>query len=180
MGSMMLGLDYVAGGQLAALPKFKEEFGVVGPHGSYIVPARYLSAWASIGPACDIVAALIAVPFLEKYGRKPQILVASVLSAVGVLLQQLATEWKMHLAGRAVNGQYNIPRKPGKVGLQKLTSNMLQGLLLVLCLLFHLSGLERRAGPSFVGSFYVSSTLALSSANLQCMFFGLYFSFKRS
>ncbi|KAK2767672.1 hypothetical protein FQN54_003830 [Arachnomyces sp. PD_36] len=98
------GLDYVAGGQLAALPKFKEEFGILQPHGSYIVPARYLSAWASIGPACDIIAALIAVPFLEKYGRKPQILVASILSIVGILLQQLATEWKMHLAGRAVNG----------------------------------------------------------------------------
>lgn len=103
---MMLGLDYVAGGQLAALPKFKEQFGMIQPDGSYIVPARYLSAWASIGPACDIVAALIAIPFLEKYGRKPQILVASIISTVGVLLQQLATEWKMHLAGRAVNGKY--------------------------------------------------------------------------
>lgn len=103
---MMLGLDYVAGGQLAALPKFKEQFGVIQSDGSYIVPARYLSAWASIGPACDIVAALIAVPFLEKYGRKPQIMVAAVISTVGILLQQMATEWKMHLAGRAVNGKH--------------------------------------------------------------------------
>jgi MFS family permease len=101
---MMLGLDYVAGGQLAALPKFQEQFGVQQQDGSWIVPARYLSAWASIGPACDIVAALIASPFLEKYGRKPQILVAATLSTVGILLQQLATEWKVHLAGRAVNG----------------------------------------------------------------------------
>lgn len=104
IGSMMLGLDYVAGGQLAALPKFQEQFGVQQQDGSWIVPARYLSAWASIGPACDIVAALIASPFLEKYGRKPQILVAATLSTVGILLQQLATEWKVHLAGRAVNG----------------------------------------------------------------------------
>jgi len=102
---MMLGLDYVAGGQLAALPAFQEQFGVLQPDGSWLVPAKYLSAWASIGPACDIVAALIAAPFLEKYGRKPQIFVASIISVVGVLLQQLATEWKMHLAGRAVNGK---------------------------------------------------------------------------
>jgi len=101
---MMLGLDYVAGGQLAALPEFKRQFGVIQSDGTYLVPARYLSAWAAIGPACDIVAAFIAAPLLEKYGRKPQILVASVITTVGVLLQQLATEWKMHLAGRAING----------------------------------------------------------------------------
>lgn len=41
---------------------------------------------------------------LEKYGRKPGILVASFISVAGVLLQQLATNWRVHLAGRGVNG----------------------------------------------------------------------------
>ncbi|OJD11867.1 hypothetical protein AJ78_07454 [Emergomyces pasteurianus Ep9510] len=104
IGSMMLGMDYVAGGQLAALPEFKKQFGVQYSDGSWIVSAKYLSAWAAIGPACDIVAVIIAAPYFEKYGRKPPILAAAVISTVGVLLQQLATEWKMHLAGRAVNG----------------------------------------------------------------------------
>uniref|UniRef100_A0A8H7N5Z9 Major facilitator superfamily (MFS) profile domain-containing protein n=1 Tax=Bionectria ochroleuca TaxID=29856 RepID=A0A8H7N5Z9_BIOOC len=103
-GSMMLGWDYVAGGQLAALPEFRKQFGVRQGDGSMLLPAHYLAAWAAVGLACDIVAALISAPFLEKYGRKHQIIVASVISVVGVLLQQLATEWKMHLAGRAVNG----------------------------------------------------------------------------
>ncbi|KAK9482022.1 hypothetical protein V1527DRAFT_455431 [Lipomyces starkeyi] len=103
IGSMMLGLDYVAGGQLVALDEFKRQFGVVQADGTFIVPARYLSAWASIGPACDLVAALIAAPLLEQYGRKPQVLVVAIISTVGVLLQQLATEWKLHLAGRAIN-----------------------------------------------------------------------------
>ena len=101
---MMVGWDNVAGGQLASLPEFREVFGVLQPDGSYLLPAHILSAWQSIGPACDVVAALIAAPFLEKYGRKPQIAFASVLSAAGVVLQQMATEWRMHLAGRAVNG----------------------------------------------------------------------------
>ncbi|SPO05070.1 related to MFS alpha-glucoside transporter [Cephalotrichum gorgonifer] len=104
LGSMMLGWDYVAGGQLAALPEFRKQFGVLQDDGTWLLPARYLSAWQSIGPACEIVAAIIAAPFLEKYGRKPQILVASVLSAAGVALQQVAKEWTVHLAGRAVNG----------------------------------------------------------------------------
>ena len=102
---MMVGWDNVAGGQLASLPEFRKQFGVHQADDSYLLPVHILSAWQSIGPACDIVAALIAAPFLEKYGRKPQIAVASVLSVAGVLLQQLATEWRMHLAGRAVNGE---------------------------------------------------------------------------
>lgn len=102
---MMLGWDYVAGGQLASLPEFRQQFGVMQDDGSWLLPAHYLAAWASVGLACDIVAALLAAPLLEKYGRKHQIIVASIISVVGVLLQQLATEWKMHLAGRAVNGK---------------------------------------------------------------------------
>lgn len=102
----MLGWDYVSGGQLAALPEFKKQFGVLQSDGTWLLPARYLSAWQSIGPGCEVVAALIAAPFLEKYGRKPQILISSLISAAGVLLQQLAQDWKVHLAGRAVNGAY--------------------------------------------------------------------------
>lgn len=100
----MLGWDYVAGGQLASLPDFRKQFGVLQDDGTWLLPARYLSAWQSIGPACEVVSAIIAAPFLEKYGRKPQIFVSSLISVVGVLLQQLAKEWTVHLAGRAVNG----------------------------------------------------------------------------
>ncbi|CAH0027105.1 unnamed protein product [Clonostachys rhizophaga] len=104
----MLGWDYVAGGQLAALPEFRKQFGVRQEDGSMLLPAHYLAAWAAVGLACDIVAALISAPFLEKYGRKYQIIIASVISVVGVLLQQLATEWKMHLAGAAVGMMFTI------------------------------------------------------------------------
>ncbi|KAK5073941.1 hypothetical protein LTR64_006919 [Lithohypha guttulata] len=104
IGSMILGYDYVIGGQLASLPEFQRKFGYEQANGDWIIPARYLSAWAAIGPACDIIAAAIAAPLLEKYGRKPQILFAAVVSTVGVLLQQLASDWKMVLAGRGVNG----------------------------------------------------------------------------
>jgi hypothetical protein len=106
MGSMMVGWDNVSGGQLASLPVFAKKFGKLQSDGSYIVPAHILSAWQAIGPACDIIAALISAPFLEKYGRKPQIAVASILSVGGILLQQLASEWRTHLAGRAVNGEW--------------------------------------------------------------------------
>ncbi|KAF9891675.1 hypothetical protein FE257_003687 [Aspergillus nanangensis] len=103
-GVVMQGFDIVAGGQLAALPAFKMQFGILQPSGAYIIPARYLSAWNSIAPACEVVSTFAVAPALEKFGRKPGILVAAVISVVGVLLQQLATEWKMHLAGRGVNG----------------------------------------------------------------------------
>ncbi|KAL2826202.1 putative MFS transporter [Aspergillus pseudoustus] len=103
-GVVMQGFDIVAGGQLAALPEFQKQFGRLQSDGSHIIPAHYLSAWNSIAPACEIVSTFIFAPFLEKYGRKPGILVASAISVAGVLLQQLATDWKVHLAGRGVNG----------------------------------------------------------------------------
>jgi hypothetical protein len=101
---MTFSFDYVVGGQLAALSTFQKQFGILQSDGSYLVRARYLSAWALIGPACDIVAAWLAAPLLEKCGRNPQILVAAFISTGGILLQQLATERKTHLARRGVNG----------------------------------------------------------------------------
>ncbi|KAL5344153.1 general substrate transporter [Aspergillus crustosus] len=100
----MQGFDIVAGGQLAALSEFQKAFGSLQPDGSYLIPARYLSAWNSIAPACEIVSTLIYAPLLEKYGRKPGIVAASLISTVGIILQQLAMDWKVHLAGRGVNG----------------------------------------------------------------------------
>ncbi|KAL3442394.1 putative MFS transporter [Aspergillus insuetus] len=103
-GVVMQGFDIVAGGQLAALPEFQKQFGRLQPDGSHVIPARYLSAWNSIAPACEIVSTFIYAPLLEKYGRKPGILAASAISVAGVLLQQFATDWRVHLAGRGVNG----------------------------------------------------------------------------
>ncbi|KAJ4077881.1 hypothetical protein BFJ70_g16431 [Fusarium oxysporum] len=103
-GVVMQGFDIVAGGQLAALPEFKKKFGVLKSDGTYLIPAHYLSAWNSIPPATEIVATFIFAPLLERFGRKWGILAASIISAAGVLLQQLAPDWRMHLAGRDVNG----------------------------------------------------------------------------
>lgn len=107
-GVVMQGFDIVAGGQLAALPEFQKQFGRLQPDGSYIIPAHYLSAWNSVAPACEIVSTFIYAPLLEKHGRKPGILVASAISVAGVLLQQLATDWRVHLAGRGVNGLFAL------------------------------------------------------------------------
>ena len=106
IGSMMLGFDYVIGSQLAALSEFQKFFGVQQPDGSWIIPATYLSAWGAIGLGCDVVASWLAAPLLEKYGRKPLILFSALVSVVAIILQQLATNWRVHLAGRAVNGSY--------------------------------------------------------------------------
>ncbi|KFA65070.1 hypothetical protein S40285_03091 [Stachybotrys chlorohalonatus IBT 40285] len=104
IGSMMLGWDYVSGGQLASLPEFRRQFGVEQPDGSHLIPSHVLSAWQAIGPAAHIIAAIVAAPLLEKWGRKPQIIPVVLLSLGGVILQQYAVEWTLHLAGRAVNG----------------------------------------------------------------------------
>lgn len=101
---MMLGFDYVIGGQLAALSEVQRFFGVQLPDGSWIVPATYLSAWGAIGLGCHVVTAWFAAPLLEKFGRKPLIIAAAVISTVGIILQQLAPNWRVHLAGRGVNG----------------------------------------------------------------------------
>ncbi|KAJ5636517.1 uncharacterized protein N7484_009830 [Penicillium longicatenatum] len=103
-GVVMQGYDLVGGGQLAALPEFQKKFGILEADGSYLIPAHYLSAWSSIAPACEIVSTFIFAPLLEKFGRKPGILVAAFISAGGILLQQLAGDWIVHLAGRGING----------------------------------------------------------------------------
>lgn len=104
----MQGFDLVAGGQLAALPEFQRRFGNPQPDGSFLIPAHYLSAWSSIAPACEVVSTFIFVPLLERFGRKPGILAASLISTAGVILQQLAIDWRVHLAGRGVNGSYGL------------------------------------------------------------------------
>lgn len=105
----MQGFDLVANGQLAALPEFQKQFGKLQSNGSYLLPAHYLSAFSSLAPATEVVSTLLWAPLLEKFGRKPGILVAALVSTAGVILQQLATEWKMHLAGRGVNGEHCPP-----------------------------------------------------------------------
>lgn len=108
----MQGYDLVGGGQLAALPQFQKIFGNLEADGSYLIPARYLSAWSSIAPACEIISTLIFAPLLEKFGRKPGILVAAFISAGGILLQQLADNWRVHLAGRGINGTFSDLSQP--------------------------------------------------------------------
>lgn len=100
----MQGFDIVAGGQLAALPVFRQKFGELQSDGSYLVPAHILSAWNSIAPACEVGATFFFAPMLERFGRKWGILAASLISTAGIILQQLASDWKVHLAGRGVNG----------------------------------------------------------------------------
>ncbi|OAQ60247.1 MFS transporter [Pochonia chlamydosporia 170] len=104
IGSMMLGFDYVIGAQLASLSEFQKYFGEEQADGTWIIPATYLSAWGAIGLGCDVIASWLAAPLLEKYGRKPLILFSAFVSVVAIILQQLATNWRVHLAGRAVNG----------------------------------------------------------------------------
>lgn len=92
----MLGFDYVIGSQLAALSQFQKYFGVQQSDGSWIVPATYLSAWGAIGLGCDVVSSWLAAPMMEKYGRKPLILFLACVSTVAIVLQQMATNWKIH------------------------------------------------------------------------------------
>lgn len=101
---MMLGFDYVIGAQLAALTEFQKKFGIELDDGTWVVPAAYLSGFAAIGLGCDIIAAWLSAPLMEKYGRKPLILFVAAVSTAAIILQQLAPDWRMHMAGRAVNG----------------------------------------------------------------------------
>src|SRR5699024_7795374 len=75
VGSMMLGMDYLVGGQLLPMPAFQQQFGNIQPDGSYVIPASHASAWQAIGPACDLVTALLTHPLLDKWGRKPMLLI---------------------------------------------------------------------------------------------------------
>jgi len=142
---MMLGFDYVIGSQLAALSEFQKFFGVQQPDGSWIIPATYLSAWGAIGLGCDVIASWLAAPLLEKYGRKPLILFSAFVSVVAIILQQLATNWRVHLAGRAVNGAWFLLLWAGGLVDDTSLTNLHQALPSASCLQFPRYGLARRA-----------------------------------
>ncbi|KAI5303326.1 hypothetical protein KEM56_007671 [Ascosphaera pollenicola] len=99
-----LGFDLVANGQLAALPEFKKKFGTLEKDGKYLVHAHVLTAWSSVAPACEVVTAFIYAPLLEKYGRKPGIILSAFISTVAILVQRYADNWWVHLVGRGING----------------------------------------------------------------------------
>ncbi|KAI5297207.1 hypothetical protein KEM55_005008, partial [Ascosphaera atra] len=100
----MQGFDLVANGQLAALPEFKKKFGRLEDDGTYLIPAHVLTSWSAVAPACEVVTAFIFAPLLEKYGRKPGIILSAFTSTGSVVIQQFAGNWKIHLLGRAING----------------------------------------------------------------------------
>lgn len=152
---MMLGFDYVIGSQLASLSEFKKTFGAEQADGTWIIPVTYLAAWNSIGLGCDVVASWLAAPWLDKYGRKPLILFAAVVSVVGIVLQQLAPDWRVHLAGRAVNGSC-----PGEIQRRKLI-DAVQVSPSVSCSPSRRCGLGKRAALSFGGFFFAFVSLLL-------------------
>ncbi|WVF71058.1 hypothetical protein IAT40_005855 [Kwoniella sp. CBS 6097] len=103
----MLGLDYKAGGQLAALPEFQKQFGVPDGSGGYFIPVHYLSAWSAIGPACDLVAAVVAAPFLEKVSLAvPPRLWLLLVSRVAILAHPLIREGRTEEARQALKTLY--------------------------------------------------------------------------
>ncbi|KAI8582147.1 hypothetical protein K450DRAFT_229240 [Umbelopsis ramanniana AG] len=103
MGSMMQGFDYTVGGQLLAMPAFKQQFGTL-VDGDYIIRASIISAWSVLGLGLDLITAIIITPIIDRWGRKPFIAVAALISTGAVIIQQLSTEWRLQLVGRGLNG----------------------------------------------------------------------------
>ncbi|CAO3692873.1 unnamed protein product [Umbelopsis ramanniana] len=103
MGSMMQGFDYTVGGQLLAMPAFKQQFGTL-VDGDYIIRAPIISAWSVLGLGLDLITAIVITPLIDRWGRKPFIAVAALVSTGAVIIQQLSTEWKLQLVGRGLNG----------------------------------------------------------------------------
>jgi MFS family permease len=106
MGSMMLGLDNIVGGQILALDAFQKQYGIpyAGAQRGYLVPASWQSYWAAASQAGDFLGAICASYLLEKIGRKPNVLISAILTSVGVGLQIASVEWKLYLVGRLING----------------------------------------------------------------------------
>lgn len=79
----------------------------------------------------EFLSAILAAPFLERYGRRPMIFVSVLFTTVGVLMQQLSREWTLHLGGRAVNGKSHTSYPDAS-----LTSGFAIGIMFTICPLY--------------------------------------------
>lgn len=83
------------------------QFGVVDksqPTG-YLIPSTWLSGWTGGSCAGEFVGVLLAGFLMEAFGRKKAFLVGSFITAIGVAMQVGASEWRLFLGGRIVNGK---------------------------------------------------------------------------
>lgn len=87
------------------MPDFQRRFAELGPDGAYhfsTVRSGLIVSLLSIG---TLVGALIAAPIADKLGRRGAISIASLIVAVGFVVQVASsTEWKQVMAGRLVTG----------------------------------------------------------------------------
>lgn len=88
--------------KLTSCVRYSEQFGVMNG-GSYIVPAYWQSLWNAIPQLTTGIGAWLSGPVSDRYGRRATLLVAGILSVVGVAIVYTAETSPQFLVGKMVN-----------------------------------------------------------------------------
>ncbi|KAL7948835.1 general substrate transporter [Trichoderma barbatum] len=100
---ILLSFDVQASGSVVGIPKFRQDFGYLF-EGEYVLPAQWQSAFNGAPVAMAVISSLVAAEMADIVGRKLMLLVALVVSFVGVGIEFYATTNAVFFAGKFING----------------------------------------------------------------------------
>ncbi|KAI5840331.1 general substrate transporter [Morchella snyderi] len=102
LAAITYGFDGAVSGYLLSLPVFVQHFGY-NYNGTFVVPAIHQSTWNGVVVAGGVLGAFVAGPIGNHLGRRYLFIIGSVISACGILAQELADEWRVMAAGKFIN-----------------------------------------------------------------------------
>ncbi|KAK0758316.1 hypothetical protein N5P37_008713 [Trichoderma harzianum] len=100
---ILLSFDVQASGSVVGIPRFRQDFGYLF-EGDYVLPAQWQSAFNGAPVAMAVISSLAAAELADIFGRKLMLLVALVVSFVGVGVEFYATTNAVFFAGKLING----------------------------------------------------------------------------
>ncbi|KAL6232463.1 hypothetical protein BDW75DRAFT_232767 [Aspergillus navahoensis] len=88
-GMVLYGYDLAIVGSVSSMPEFQKEFGRR-LDGELIIPALWLALWSIANPIGGVLGALVGGYIQDRAGRRRSLTIASVVSALGVVVAYLS------------------------------------------------------------------------------------------
>ncbi|TDZ30401.1 Maltose permease MAL31 [Colletotrichum spinosum] len=100
---LVLSSENQAGGSILSIPEFRKDFGHF-YNGDYVLDAKWQSAFNGAPVASAVIGALGSGNLADWLGRKKVIMIALVISFIGITLEFVATTNEVFFGGKFVNG----------------------------------------------------------------------------
>ncbi|KAL2827519.1 MFS general substrate transporter [Aspergillus cavernicola] len=88
-GIVLYGYDLVIVGNVSSMPEFQKDFGRY-LNNNLIIPSLWLGLWNIANPLGGILGSLTAGTIQDRFGRRPSLALASIISAIGVAIAYMS------------------------------------------------------------------------------------------